>query len=128
MKLILINKVILIILTLILLSCNNTRKSTPIINNSSEEKEVKRLNSSNITGYWKSVNDNIVKNIVISKVNSNTYKFKTTFKDGGVKDFKLTLNDKEEYHTNNSFGEYYKLSGETLGIYDNQGLIAYYKR
>jgi hypothetical protein len=40
----------------------------------------------------------------------------------------LILNDKEEYHTNNRFGEYYKLSGKTLGIYDNQGLIAHYKR
>jgi hypothetical protein len=104
-------------------SSNNTPK-TPLI----DKKEVKKETSYSIAGNWISVNGHILKDIVITTSNSETYNFKITFKDGGIKNQSNKLNSKGEYHTNKRFGEYYKLRGESLGICDKQGLIAHYKR
>ena len=109
---------------LLLISCNNSKGKNTLI----EKKEIKKELSSNIVGKWISVNDHIVKDIVISSSVSETYRFKITFKDGSTKNENITLNDKGEYRTNNSFGEYYKMKGDNLVIYDNQGIIAYYER
>tara|TARA_B100000787_G_C16124371_1_gene264252 strand:- start:581 stop:940 length:360 start_codon:yes stop_codon:yes gene_type:complete len=117
-------KVLLLLVVMLLSGCNNNKSKTPVI----DKKEVKKETSYSIAGIWISVNDHIVKDIVISTSNSETYNFKITFKDGGIKNQINKLNSKGEYHTNNRFGEYYKLRGETLGIYDKQGLIAHYKR
>ena len=117
-------KVLLFLTVMFLMNCNNVKNKTPLI----EKQEVKKELKDNVSGKWISVNDQIVKDILVSKVNSDTYLFKITFNDGEIKKENLILNDKEEYHTNNRFGEYYKLNGKALGIYDNQGLIAHYKR
>lgn len=118
-------KTILILITAIILySCTNAKSNSQIIEKYESKKEI----SNNVTGKWISVNDHIVKDIIISNVDSETYNFKITFKDGGIKNELIKLNYKAEYHTNNRFGEYYKLNGSSLGIYDNQGLLAYYKR
>lgn len=117
-------KVLLLLFVMLLSSCNNNKSKTPLI----DKKEVKKETSYSIAGIWISVNDHIVKDIVISSSVLETYRFKITFKDGSTKNENITLNDKGEYLTNNSFGEYYKMKGDNLGIYDNQGIIAYYER
>jgi len=117
-------KVLLFLAVILLLSCNNIKNKTPLI----EKKEVKKEISNSIAGKWISVNDRIVKDIFISTSDSETYSFKITFKDGSIKNESIKVDYKGEYHTNNKFGEYYKMKGSNLGIYDSQGLIAYYKR
>ena len=117
-------KVLLLLFVMLLSSCNDNKSKTPLI----DKKEVKKETSYVIDGTWISVNDHIVKDIVITTTDSETYNFKITFKDGGIKNQSNKLNSKGEYHTNNRFGEYYKLRGESLSIYDKQGLIAHYKR
>ena len=99
-------------------SCNNTPK-TPLI----DKKEVKKETYYSIAGTWISVNDCIVKDIVITTSDS-----KTTFKDGSIKNESIKINSNGEFHTHNKFGEYYKMRGNSLGIYDEQGLVSIYKR
>ena len=92
------------------------------------QKEIQKEVSNKIEGKWISVNDHIVKDIFISTSDSKIYTFKIAFKDGSTKNESIKINSKGEYHTHNKFGEYYKLKGNNLGIYDGQGKIGYYKR
>lgn len=117
-------KKIVLVLMVLLASCQSQESKIK----ESIAKEVKKEISSDVTGKWISINDYIVKDIIISNVDSEMYNFKITFKDGGIKNTRTELNNSGEYHTNNRFGEYYKLDDKTLGVYDNQGLIAQYKR
>lgn len=77
----------LLLVTLIFLwSCNNNSKNEiPPIYKKSNVNTKNTLK--NISRYWKSVNNDIVKKIVVSKIDSDTYIFKTTCKDGGVKEY-----------------------------------------
>tara|TARA_B110000240_G_C13405378_1_gene412878 strand:+ start:58 stop:417 length:360 start_codon:yes stop_codon:yes gene_type:complete len=117
-------KVLLLFVVMLLWSCNNNKNKTPLI----DEKEAKKETPYSLTGTWISVNDYIVKDIVITTSDSKTYSFKTTFKDGSIKNESIKINSNGEFHTHNKFGEYYKMRGNSLGIYDEQGLVSIYKK
>ena len=113
----------ILILSIILFSCNNPKSNNTV----TVEKAEKKM-TNDVTGKWISINDYIVKDLVITTYDSETYNFKINYKDGGIQYQETKLNSKGEYHTNNKFGEYYKFNGKTLVIFDKQGMIAYYER
>jgi len=77
-----------------------------------------------IEGEWKSSSsDVLVAKIAIKKAREPNYDFTFILIDGSRMTKTLKLNSSNEYQTGNQWGEYYKLSGNTLTAYDNDGYL-----
>jgi hypothetical protein len=110
-------------ITFLFYSCNNN--SNVSSNNDNFVKPFSK--KSKINGLWISINDRIIKNIVISQSDSIHFIAEITFVDGS-RGKEIILFKEGKYKANNKFGEYYKLIGDKLGSYDSDGLISTFRR
>ena len=120
-----------ILLSAINSSCNFSTKSKETVENpivETRSKAEKKISS--IEGDWSSntAQEYGIFKITIKYVGENKYSETITAIDGsrGVKF--LTLTSEGKYHTNNEYGEYYKLTDNNIEAYDNEGyLFSMYK-
>jgi len=110
-------------------SCNNkngkSHSSKLKINHASLQNNDNTINADNIIGVWGSgsIQQYKINEITISKISYKHYKEVDYCTDGSIYTTYLRLDDSGKYQTDNEYGEYYELSGNTLTLYDNDGLI-----
>ena len=97
------------------------------VNESKVEPEQAEIDVKKFEGTWSSseAKGYGIETVEIIK-DGNSYKAVLSLIDGSSKTEHLSTkkeNGVEEYHTNNRFGEYYKLNSYGLGSYDNDGII-----
>lgn len=110
---------------------SNTEKTNTTISKASPKPSNTIISNTNIVGNWipsPNTGYTIIEEIRINKIDDSHYSCVLVLLDNSRTTENLVLNSNNEYHTNNSYGEYYKLLGDRLGTYDKDGLIeTYYK-